>query len=285
MPPRSPDPYGFDDTQDPIQAGASAAPPISRPSRRLLDLGMVLRWIGLALLGIYLVTVIATALPVKLLDPAWINRICGSIRGGVSFPLVALALLLIDAYLCDSGREPALVTDFRRLCSWVAVGFVLMIPLQTWASQKLIVAAVDAQKARLEPAETALKAVYAATDAEQLLAAIQRIPGAPPNIGGRFEEPVPKVRERLIAQIEPQVRQRQAELKQLIGSIRSDGLIAQIKDGLVAFFSALAFAAIGRSKPGRRTLLNRLLVGAPAPDLASGEFERLAQSYQIDPED
>ncbi|MFZ9753081.1 MAG: hypothetical protein ACO3B3_05970 [Cyanobium sp.] len=285
MPPRPSDPYGFDDTKDRTPAGASAALPSSRPSRRLIDLGMVLRWIGLALLGIYLVTVIAAALPVKLLDPAWINRICGSIRGGVSFPLEALALLLIDAYLCHSGREPALVTDFRRLCSWVAVGFVLMIPLQTWASQKLIVAAVDAQKARLEPAENAIKAVYAATDAEQLLAAIQRIPGAPPNIGGRFEEPVPKVRERLIAQIEPQVRQRQAELKQLIGSIRSEGLTAQIKDGLVAFFSSLAFAAIGRSKPGRRTLLNRLIMGAPASDQASGEFERLAESYKIDPED
>jgi hypothetical protein len=177
------------------------------------------------------------------------------------------------------------VTDLRRLCSWVALGFLLLIPLQTWASQKLIVKAIDLQRSRLEPAENALKAVYASTNAEQLLAAIQRIPGAPPNINGRFEEPVPKVRERLIGQIEPQVRKQKEQLKEMVDGIRADGLNAQIKDGLVAFLSAIAFAAIGRSRPTRPTLLQRLTSGSPLPDSASSEFERLAESYEFDKQD
>ncbi|MFM7639980.1 MAG: hypothetical protein ACKO45_00245 [Cyanobium sp.] len=63
----------------------------------LQDLADPLRWISIALLGTYVVTVVAATLPVKLLDPAWINRICGSLRGGVSFALEAMALFLLAA--------------------------------------------------------------------------------------------------------------------------------------------------------------------------------------------
>ena len=254
-------------------------------SRRSQDLGELLRWSGIALLGTYAVTVAATALPVKLLDPAWINRMCGSIRGGVSFPLEAMLFILIGAYLRgDSGRETPLTTNLRRLCIWVSVGFVLMIPLQTWAGQKLIAQAVEGQQARIAPAVNALRAVYAATNAEELLAAINTIPGAPPNISGKFEEPVPKVRERLISQIEPQVRQQQEQLKQLSGEIRNGGQISLVKDGFVALFSAIAFAAIGRSKPYRPTLLQTMF-GAPRilPE-SSEEFYKLAEDYSLDEE-
>ena len=221
--------------------------PSSGNGRRIQELADLLEWIGIGLLGIYVTTVVAAALPVKLMDPIWINRICGSIRGGVSFPLEAMALIMIGSYLQRTGKEPPMVTDLRRLCSWAALGFVLMIPLQSWAGQKLIDLAVQNQQARIEPSQKALKAVYAATSAEELLNAIRMIPGAPPNISGRFEEPVPKVRERLISEIEPQVRQQKEQLKQVTGEIRRDSFISLIKDGFVALFSALAFAAIGRS--------------------------------------
>ena len=248
--------------------------------RRIQDLADPLKWIGIGLLGTYVATVIAAALPVKLLDPIWINRICGSIRGGVSFPLEAMALIMLGAYLQRTGKEPPMVTDFRRLCSLVALGFVLMIPLQSWAGQKLTDLAVQNQQARIEPAQRALKAVYAATNAEELLNAIRIIPGAPPNISGRFEEPVPKIRERLISEIEPQVRQQKEQLKLVTGEIRRDSFINLIKDGFVALFSALAFAAIGRSKPYKPTLLQSLLGSSRTSSAAMEEFSRLADEYE-----
>jgi hypothetical protein len=127
--------------------------------RRIQDLADPLKWIGIGLLGTYVATVIAAALPVKLLDPIWINRICGSIRGRVSFPLEAMALIMLGAYLQRTNKEPPMVTDFRRLCSLVALGFVLMIPLQSWAGQKLTDLAVQNQQARIEPGQNALKAI------------------------------------------------------------------------------------------------------------------------------
>ena len=254
--------------------------PSSANGRRIEDLADPLKWIGIGLLGIYVATVVAAALPVKLLDPIWINRICGSIRGGVSFPLEAMALIMIGTYLQRTAMEHPMLTDFRRLCSWAALAFLLMIPLQSWAGQTLTDLAVQNQQARIEPAQTALKAVYAATNAEELLNAIRIIPGAPPNISGRFEEPVAKIRARLISEIEPQVRQQKEQLKQVTGEIRRDSLINLIKDGLVALFSALAFAAIGRSKPYKPTLLQRLFGSPRTPSYGMEELSKLADEYE-----
>jgi hypothetical protein len=267
--PRSgnPDDYGRSSEPEDPNFGGKEASRRSGIGRRIQDLADPLKWIGIGLLGTYVATVIAAALPVKFMDPIWINRICGSIRGGVSFPLEAMALIMIGAYLQRTGKEPPMVTDFRRLCSWAALGFLLMIPLQSWAGQKLTDLAVQNQQARIEPAQKALKAVYAATNAEELLNAIRIIPGAPPNIGGRFDEPVPKVRERLISEIEPQVLKQKEQLKQVTGEIRRDSIINLIKDGFVALFSALAFAAIGRSKPNKPTFLQRLFGTPRTPEM------------------
>ena len=229
--------------------------PIGGRSDFFNDLNRLLTWIGIALLGIYLVTVLAAAYPVKLTDPAWINRICGTIRGGVSFPLEAMAAILLAAYLDRPSKELRPITRLRRLCSWVALGFVLMIPLQSWAGQKLIQQAIANQQAQLQPFTQALRKLYAATSEESLLAAMRSIPGAPPDLVGRFTDPLPKVRESLIRQVEPQVREREAQFETLKADIKRDSTIAIVKDGIVAFFSALGFAAIGRSRPERPTLL------------------------------
>jgi hypothetical protein len=278
--PRSGNTYDYGRSSEPEDPnfGGKEASRRSGIGRRIQDLADPLKWIGIGLLGIYVATVVAAALPVKLMDPIWINRICGSIRGGVSFPLEAMALIMIGAYLQRTGKEPPMVTDFRRLCSWAALGFLLMIPLQSWAGQKLTDLAVQNQQARIEPAQKALKAVYAATNAEELLNAIRIIPGAPPNISGRFEEPVPKVRERLISEIEPQVRQQKEQLKQVTGEIRRDSFINLIKDGFVSLFSALAFAAIGRSKPNKPTFLQRLFGQPRTPEME--ELAKLSDEYE-----
>jgi hypothetical protein len=272
------DDYGRSSEPEDPNFGGKESSRRSGIGRRIQDLADPLKWIGIGLLGIYVATVVAAALPVKLMDPIWINRICGSIRGGVSFPLEAMALIMIGAYLQRTGKEPPMVTDFRRLCSWAALGFLLMIPLQSWAGQKLTDLAVQNQQARIEPSQTALKAVYAATNAEELLNAIRIIPGAPPNISGRFEEPVPKVRARLISEIEPQVRRQKEQLKQVTGEIRRDSFINLIKDGFVALFSALAFAAIGRSKPNKPTFLQRLFGQPRTPEME--ELAKLSDEYE-----
>jgi len=258
------DPYAGMYEADDAPTTAAPAPepepgPVEAPDTHFIDLSVVLPWIGIGLLGVYVTQVITTAVPLRLRDPAWINGISTILRGASSFPLEAMALILLGAYLGLPAKEPRLITRLRRLCSWVALGFLLLIPLQTWASQQLIEQTVAAQREQLQPAIQALKAIYAADNEEKLLGAIRTIPGAPPNINARLGEPYRAVRERLIGELEPQVRQREKLLKSAIGDTRNRGLKRQINEGLVALFTALAFAAVGRSGPYRPTLLLAVL--------------------------
>jgi hypothetical protein len=84
--------------------------------------------------------------------------------------------------------------------------------------------------------------------------ALNSIPGAP-NLRGEIKEPLPKVRQQLIAQIEPQLRARQNQFSEINGQRWQQGILLWVKHGLMAAFSALGFAAIGRWAPNQPTLL------------------------------
>ncbi len=255
----------------------------SRPAGKtnfIQDLAEPLKWVGFALLGIYAAAVGAAALPVRLLDPAWINSVCSSIRSGVLFPLLAMVLILISAYLERTGNEPPLITRLRRLCSLVTLGFVLMIPLQIWSGQKLIDLAIQNQQARVQPLDMALRALYATANADELQAAIRSIPGASPNISNRFDEPVRLIRDRLIAEIEPQLDKQKDQIKGVIGGIRRDSVIVLVKDTSQALFSALAFAALGRSKSNRPTLLQKLVRPTKMSGAQLDEYDRFANANE-----
>jgi hypothetical protein len=235
-----------------------------QPNLRLQERAFVLSWVAVALLGIYAVTVLAAALPVQVLQPAWIERVCGSLRGGVSFPLIALVLFVLADCNDDSPLESRQLTVIRRWACFVALGFLLMIPLQTWAGVQVLQQSNAKARAQLRPYNQSLASIRKANSEEALLRALAKIPGSPANLGGTLKEPVPQVRAQLILQLEPQVKARQNQLDALQGSLWQEGLLRWFKDGLVALFSAIGFAAIGRSAADRPTLLQVILDPRPS---------------------
>ena len=74
------------------------------------------------------------------------------------------------------------------------------------------------------------------------------------------------------------MRQQKEQLKQVTGEIRRDSFINLIKDGFVSLFSALAFAAIGRSKPNKPTFLQSLF-GTPRTSEMQ-ELAKLSDEYE-----
>ena len=220
---------------------------------------VALFWIATALLGIYAVTVLAAALPLRLLEPGWIEQVCGSLRGGVSFPLLAVALLLLADFFNDSQAEPVHLTVIRRLACFAAIGFFLMIPLQTWAGIAVLQQINANEQAQLRPYTRALAAIRNTDSQDSLLQALDSIPGSASNLGGSLKDPLPQVREQLIRQIEPQVNARVTQLVALQSSRWQEGFLRWFKDGLVALFSGLSFAAIGRFAVDRSSLLSVIL--------------------------
>jgi hypothetical protein len=266
-----------------IGSGLSKAP----TSRRDQELADLLRWIGIVMLASFSVTVLASLLPPKLRDVEWLDGVLAALRGGGSLPLIGVGLILLASHLRDRTKESFAITSLRRLCIWVALAYLLLIPLQFWSGQRVIKSKVYLEGIDFYPAMKSLRSLYATKSVEDLRAVIQSIPGAIENPANRLDargDVAMKVRDRLISELEPQVRESQLAFNLRSKAIWRDGVIAMVRDGLIALFSAIGFAAIARSKPYRPTLLQTLL-GAPRPSMAStNEFERLARDYQDEEE-
>jgi hypothetical protein len=106
-------------------------------------------------------SLVAPALfPLQLLDPAWQLRLAGALINTAAFPLLGLALLQIAAEL---GPHDPLMKSRARLCAQLAVaaalGFLLLLPLQTIAGLRTSRTANNAQAARIQGAEAKLKAL------------------------------------------------------------------------------------------------------------------------------
>ncbi|MFM7361966.1 MAG: hypothetical protein ACKO25_09115 [Cyanobium sp.] len=230
-------------------------------SSRWADVVRTLRWVGYGLLGIYAVTVLAAALPIRITDPAWIERVAGSLRGGVSFPLIALALLYLGAYLAKPKRYGSALPLISPLAFLAALGFFLLIPLQTWAAVQLLNRVAAQERDQLRIFTRGLDRIRLSLTQEQLSDAIASIPGAPRFTPGTLNVPLPQARQSLINQIEPQLRLRANQLEQANSRRWQESLLRLVKDAFVSLFAALSFAAAGRLQPNRPTLLQSIQPG------------------------
>jgi hypothetical protein len=108
----------------------------SRSSTPVLFSAPGLSVVALVLFVLFASLVAAALFPLQLLDPAWQLRLAGTLINGAPFPLLGLALLQI-----------------------AALGFLLLLPLQTIAGLKTSRSLNQAQAARIQGAEGKLKAL------------------------------------------------------------------------------------------------------------------------------
>lgn len=92
--------------------------------------------VALGLLVVFVTTVLNTALPLRLLDPRWLQGLIQVLLSQGFLPLIALVLLQLAVVLNpESSRLRRRRDRFSRLALIAALGFVLLIPLQlisTW---------------------------------------------------------------------------------------------------------------------------------------------------------
>ena len=116
--------------------------------------------VALVLFVLFASLVAPALFPLQLLDPAWQLRLAGTLINTAAFPLLGLALLQIAAEL---GPHDPQLKNRARLCAQLAVaaalGFLLLLPLQTIAGLRTSRTANNAQAARIQGAEAKLKAL------------------------------------------------------------------------------------------------------------------------------
>ena len=102
------------------------------------ELALRLWLVAFALLVVFAATVLNAALPLRLVDPRWLQGLIQVLLSQGFLPLMALVLLQLAAVLNpESGRLRRRRDRCSRLALVAALGFVLLIPLQlvaTWGN-------------------------------------------------------------------------------------------------------------------------------------------------------
>jgi len=240
-------------------------PPSSEPSRSgipVLFSAPGLSVVALVLFVLFASLVAAALFPLQLLDPAWQLRLAGTLINSAAFALLGLALLQIAAEL---GPHDPQLKNRARLCAQLAVaaalGFLLLLPLQTVAGLQQGRSLNNAQSARIQGAEAKLKAlrqvVASAASNADLNQQLQMLEG--PVLGpADIAQPLPLLKAQVGAVLDQAALQisREREASQP----RTPLLLLPelLRNALASLALALGFAALARRPGSRRTVLQEL---------------------------
>ena len=104
-----------------------------------LDLALRLYLVALALLAFFALTILNGALPLRVLDPAWLVAMVQLLLSQAFLPLIALVLLHLAVVLNpDSLRLRSRRDRYARFAQAAALGFLLLIPLHLGATWSLL---------------------------------------------------------------------------------------------------------------------------------------------------
>jgi len=233
-----------------------------------------LQWLSFALILVFLAQVITALFPIALLQPEWMVRFSGSLRGIASLPLIALGLIMlanmIDVNVMPSRRHLQL---FRRIGSLAAIGFLLLIPLQTYGTVVGIRSQLQQGQAQLNSLSSAAELVQNARNEPQLRDAIRAIPGADGVADQPLGADINTIKSALLNKLQESTNRLQTELDDSKRKAIASIVPPLIRDALISLAYAIGFAGMGYSQPGKPIPL-RLLIKAPNLNILKNHGDR-----------
>ena len=163
---------------------------------------------------------------------------------------------MIDPEVMPSSDQLKLM---RRIVTIAAIGFLLLIPLQSYASWGLINSQVQDSRAQLKRLADAANQVQAAGNEQQLREAIRSIPGGEQLANRPLGADVQTIKTGLLARLRPSVKRLENQLKDSQNQAFQNTIGPLIRDGFISLAYAVGFASMGYNKYGKPTPLRRLL--------------------------
>lgn len=211
-----------------------------------------LSWVALVLLALYATIVLSAALPVRLADPAWQFGLYNAVVNASAFPLVGLGLLHLSTDLNPDSKALAHRADFfARLAVPIALGFLLLIPLQGYLLWQQSSRAASGATNQLERQERALASLRQAVNEASSVAELQQRFAAlqGPSLGPAEQAlPLSQLRPRLTVALEQAdlaLQRRRAELPQ----VDPLNLISlALRNGFACLALAIGFSALGKRR-------------------------------------
>jgi hypothetical protein len=236
---------------------------IREPHKELVSATQVadsLQWLSFALILVFLAQVITALFPIALLQPEWMVRFGGSLRGIASLPLIALGLIML-ANMIDDKVMPSSshLQLMRRIASLAAIGFLLLIPLQTYGTVVGIRSQLQQNQAQLNRLTSAAELVQNASNEPQLRDAIRAIPGADGVADQPLGADVKTIKSALLNKLRESTAKLQTQLDDSKTKAIENIIPPFIRDAIISMAYAIGFAGMGYGQNGNSSLLRRLL--------------------------
>lgn len=229
------------------------------------SLASILLATALALFGLFVLAVVASALPVQVLERDWQQRFIELVIANSGFPIVGFAFVHLAAYVEPERLELfQLRQQLRRWAVLITVLYLLLIPLQLSITVRQFsdrTALQAEQRRRLSDQFSSFAAlIRSAPDALSLQRQLTQANG-PALSAADLAKPMPQLRQDLLAAL----RQAEAAMPATIQQATplTPLVWAAVRDGLrligSSLLMAIAFAAGAQSRTSSRTLLMGLL--------------------------
>ncbi len=210
--------------------------------------------VAIALFVVFVAVVIATSLPPRLLDPTWQLRFTATLINNGTIAVLGLVLIWLATILHPaSGRLRARRDQISSLAVAAAIGYLLLIPVQTYAVWRGVNTANLGQSRQLKTAteklaqlRTAVKEASSTADLQSRLQAL-RGPTLPP---ADLARPIEVVRPQIIAGLDSA----ETTVRQRLGGLPPDRIWQLVQESVRVLVSSLAYAlafAAGAYLPGQ----------------------------------
>jgi hypothetical protein len=228
-------------------AESNETPGVVRDGRHQKDVANALRWASIALIGVFIASVISVILPIRLLSPEWLDKLINSIRGGASFPLEGVLFMMLASVLFPG--DPILERDLKRVRKFAAAMsliFLLMVPLQIFTGLKVIGGRTTSEFESLAMLKSGASAINNSVTEADFRAALGSIPGAPPLPATKLAEPIPSLKANVLQQITPQIKRLETLIEEQRRKRTELFIGFSIRDAFICLLYALAFRAMAK---------------------------------------
>lgn len=203
-------------------------------------------WVGVVLLGSFLVGIINAA-PPRLLDPAWQLNLIGLLLGSGAIALIgALLICLARLFNLSNSQLQKRVQLVRKLAVWVALGWLLLIPLQLFVGVRLINTKSSEEIQQIQSLERIAKAVRDSNSEFELRQALAQVPNQPPL--PPLTVPLPVAKANLLAQFQKTVNTAKNNQEQGSSTRLQIWLKEAFRNSLQSLLLSLGFIAIGKDR-------------------------------------
>jgi hypothetical protein len=197
--------------------------------------------------------------PIALLNPAWLMRLATGLIGSAYLPLLGLISLNLAVYFYPKQNLKTLRSSLAKWAVIASLGFLLLVPLQVWASWSLIrqdFSPLEKGKPAVdEPLQAMEKAIREASDAASLQTQLTILRG-PAITPQDMQRPLPELKQILLGSLQ----QARANLVRKARSTPDPRVWVLIQDAIRfsigALGYAIGFAAFAQRPNSKQPLLD-----------------------------